>query len=366
MKKVLILRNFANKVSIDTYNLQEIGLGKAFVRKGFDCDVIYYSPKNMPDQVYYRNGSNKLTIKWIKAIKFMSNSIYYSILKKEKLQQYYMIITTEYNQIMTFLLSIISNNNLVLYHGPYQNNKNRFIQHFYDCIITPVLVKRIKKVFTKSEIAKRYLYTKGFRNIKTIGVGLNTSKLEEVSVQSKVLPCSSENKYLLYIGVLDERRNIEFMFRVLSRLLKIDNSINLILVGNGSEKDTTRYFSLAERLKIRDHILYYKELDQSDLKYLYMLSELFLFPSSYDIFGMVLLESMYYKLPVISTVNGGSETLISNKKSGLIIERLDESLWTDNILWLLQNNDFRSEMGVRANKVIEENYTWDKVIERLI
>ena len=40
--KVLIVRPSPNKMNVNTYNLQEIGLAKALVRKGCVCDVMYY------------------------------------------------------------------------------------------------------------------------------------------------------------------------------------------------------------------------------------------------------------------------------------------------------------------------------------
>ena len=43
--KILILRTTPNEVSLNTYNLQEIGLAKSLIRKGHICDVAYYTKK---------------------------------------------------------------------------------------------------------------------------------------------------------------------------------------------------------------------------------------------------------------------------------------------------------------------------------
>ncbi|NCT37352.1 glycosyltransferase family 1 protein [Bacillus sp. EB93] len=177
--RVLITRNFANKVNINSYNLQEIGLGKALVREGFNCDIIYYSDGETFDEIIYESEKRKLTIKWTKAVKFMSNSIFHSILNKSVLNKYDFIISTEYNQIMTFLLTLICPGRVYLYHGPYQDNNNKIVQKVYDMFLTPIIKKRIAKVFTKSDLANDYLKSKGFKNVKTIGVGLDIERLEE-------------------------------------------------------------------------------------------------------------------------------------------------------------------------------------------
>ena len=41
--KILILRTMANMLSLNTYNLQEVGLAKALTRLGHHCDILYYS-----------------------------------------------------------------------------------------------------------------------------------------------------------------------------------------------------------------------------------------------------------------------------------------------------------------------------------
>ncbi|WP_180247473.1 glycosyltransferase family 4 protein [Bacillus sp. AFS031507] len=365
-KKVLIIRNFASKININSYNLQEIGLGKAFVRKGFNCDVVYYSD-NTYDEIIYENNGKKLTVKWTKASKVMSNSIYYSLLKKSRINQYDIIVSTEYNQIMTFLLSLIVPEKVYLYHGPYKNNSKKLFQRVYDLIITPYIRKRIVKIFTKSDLANDYLKSKGFRNIKTIGVGLDIEKLEgnnneKQTISEKYL--NFNNKNLLYVGVLEDRRNIEFLFKVFAKLIKKDPELNLVLVGNGENEDIERYFSLAQKLNINKNILHIKKLQQSELKYFYEKADLFLFPTSYEIFGMVIMESMYFKLPVISTYNGGSQILI-NSDNGVIIKNLDEAIWVEKIFNTLINTNKIRKLGGNANKQITENFTWDKILEKM-
>ncbi|AYA78078.1 glycosyl transferase [Bacillus sp. Y1] len=366
-KRVLIIRNFASEVNISSYNLQEIGLGKALVRRGYNCDVVYYSDKNTSDELIYEENGKKLIVKWTKAKKIMSNSIYYSLLKKSLLNQYDIILTTEYNQIMTFLLSILCPNKLYLYHGPYRDNNHKLIQKVYDLFFTPIISKRISKVFTKSDLAKDYLKNKGFKDVRTIGVGLDTERLEEnINKEGNMdLGIKFNSMNLLYVGVLEDRRNIDFLFLIFSLLLKKNPNINLFIVGDGKKEDTDRYFELADKLKIKKYITHIKELQQSQLKYLYENVDLFLFPTNYDIFGMVILESMYCKLPVISTFNGGAQTLI-NIENGVIIDQFNEELWVEVIYKILMDPELRERLSKNAYKKIIEGFTWDKIVNKIL
>lgn len=61
-------------------------------------------------------------------------------------------------------------------------------------------------------------------------------------------------------------------------------------------------------------------MEQKYLSGVYNLADFFLLPTEYEIFGMVLLEAMYYKTVVLTTDNGGSSTLIDNGRNGYILK----------------------------------------------
>lgn len=238
IQKILYLRNFASKVNGDSYNLQEVGLGKALVRKGFDCDIVYYNDHKEThlEQVYRHEGCT-LRIIWLHGLKFLSNSIYRDVLKDSFLAAYDWVISTEYNQIMTYLLSRKCPEKLVLYHGPYRDNTHALIRRLYDTLLLSKVAKSLRCTFVKSELAKRYLEDKGFHNVVTLGVGLDRSKVEGTFNNDNSGNDTSEDReknrevadelrrlgdrpVLLYVGVLEERRNIRFMLGVFKRYFK--------------------------------------------------------------------------------------------------------------------------------------------------
>ena len=81
---------------------------------------------------------------------------------------------------------------------------------------------------------------------------------------------------------------------------------------------------------------------------------------------MVLLEAMYFGVPVVTTFNGGSSTVIEDGKTGIVIDQLDTGLWIRRILELLADSELRQEIIVRANRLIEEKYTWDALAEKFL
>ena len=70
---------------------------------------------------------------------------------------------------------------------------------------------------------------------------------------------------------------------------------------------------------------------------------------------------MYFGVPVITTSNAGSLTLIDNQRDGVIIPNLRVEEWTTHITRLCNNDSLRNEMQQNAARKISQNYTWDAV-----
>ncbi|APB77109.1 lipopolysaccharide 1,6-galactosyltransferase [Paenibacillus polymyxa] len=385
IQKILYLRNFASKVNGDSYNLQEVGLGKALVRKGYDCDIVYYNDRKEThlEQVYRHEGCT-LRIIWLHGFKFLSNSIYRDVLKDSFLDAYGLVITTEYNQIMTYLLSRKCPDKLALYHGPYRDNTHALIRKLYDIMLLPKVAKSLRRTYVKSDLAKCYLKNKGFDNVVTIGVGLDRSKVErafnsETSNNSEDISGEREENrevanelrrigdrpVLLYVGVLEERRNIRFMLSTFKRVLQKHPSCLLLMVGNGRKTDTDRYWTYAHELGITDSIIHFSRVEQRHLWQVYGAADVMLFPTQYDIFGMVLLESMLFRVPIISSVNGGSVTLIEDGVSGVMLRSFSEEEWSGRIGALLDNAELRRSMAEKAFLTVER-MSWDRIADEIV
>lgn len=368
---ILIIRNSADKVNINSYNLQEIGIARSLTKKGHNCDIVYYTDSKHIECEYINVGDKKITIYWCPAIKLLNNAIYIDLFKNNFLSKYDVIQTSEYNQIMTYLLGKFQDKPVVLYHGPYKDLRIKKLNKLYDILFLKSICKNIKSVISKSVLAEEYLANKGMRNINTIGVGLDIDRFntdrEEQNIYEE-LHINKNTRILLYIGRLEERRNIKFILDVFkSTLDNIKNEeIKLLLIGDGNKEDKDAYFAYAEKLGIMQNIIYIQKMQQYKLKSIYEISDVFLLPTKYEIFGMVLLESMYFGLPVITSRNGGSLTIMENGKNGVIMEKFDKYLWSNEIIKILSDDDYKNKLSINAHETIKNKYTWDSLANKYI
>ncbi len=368
--KILLVRNYATEVNLKNYNLQEIGIAKALVKRGHQCDVLYYtSDKNRRREVI-EVEENKVNIYFEPAIKIMHNAIYLRLLYNNFFSSYEVIQTSEYHQIMTLLLTLKYKNKVVLFHGPYSDGvsaRKKIFHKIYDFLFIKTINNRLKGIISKSCLATEYLFKKGFKNISTLGVGLDEDKIRSSGVfkNSKIVKETKDN-FLLFVGQLNERKNILFMLKILKNILKINLNFKLILVGEGNQYDMGRYKKYINENKLEKNVVFLGKIEQIELEEIYKLADGFLFPSKEEIFGMVLLESMYFGVPVFSSVHGGSSTVIKNNVNGFMFENYDIEIWSKKILEIIENDDLKGEIAFQATKIIEKKFLWKTIIENYI
>lgn len=372
-KNILIVRGFADKLDPKTYNLQEVGLGKEFVKQGYNCDIIYYTNGCEKEECVFTENMSNLKIFWTKGINVLKNAIYLKVLTEKYINKYDIVISNEYNQIMTYLLGKICPNKLVVYHGPYKDYDKNIVYRLYskvfDMLFLNSIIKNTQRVFVKSKLAYTYLEEKGFKQILTVGVGLDTSKFDNIVNDNKyddIFNNLKGKEVLLYVGKLEERRNIGFIIEVFESCYKKNNNIRLLFIGNGNKSDVDRYFKIAETLGVLKYITHIPRIRQVDLNIFYENSDLFIFPTSYDIFGMVLLESMYFGVPVISSINGGAVTLIDEEKAGHIIDEFEVEEWSKKIIDTLEDNKYRKNTNKEELKSIVNKYSWNRIAREFL
>ena len=143
---------------------------------------------------------------------------------------------------------------------------------------------------------------------------------------------------------------------LLDLMKEMPGNFSLVLVGEGplfaQVKDKVKKDSI-------HNVVILGKRKQEELPAIYAASDLFLLASSYEIFGMVIMESMYFGTPVISTSTAGAETLI-DESTGKVIDGLDVNAWKKSILQIAEDQKLLSEMKKRCQYYIANNLIWDK------
>lgn len=374
--KILIIRNFPSYMAVknNTYNIQEVGLAKALVRKGHHCDIIFWTDKEEETvdvpvdkvgtvHVFYRRGKTML-----------KNTVYLEC--NELFEQYDILQPCEYNQIQAWLLAKNYPKKTIIYHGPYYspfNKRYNLMCKVFDAIFLKKYIKQGTQFIVKSNLAKKFLVDKGIEqfNVHTVGVGIDTEMLASNRVvcndeiYRKMLADKDVIK-ILYVGRFEERRNIRFIIDVFQKVQVQNDKVKLYMIGTGEKEYVQSCFSYINELGLKDKVVWQEKMEQKFLSEIYQMADFFVLPTEYEIFGMVLLEAMYYKTVVLTTQNGGSSTVMHNGKDGYVIQTKDPRKWANVITDTYKDKGKMKMIQNNAHEEIKKKYTWDMVSERFL
>lgn len=369
--KILIVRTFPDILDPMRYNIQEIGLAKALTRAGHKVGIVLYNGKNKDTIVQIPvecNGEEKsIKLYYLHGYNFLKNGLFPSLGKVTK--EYDIIQVHEYDQITSWMYYTWSKKPVVIYHGPYYDSFNKGYNlkcKVFDHTFLKIGRKNDVPCFTKSRASAFFLEGKGFTDVLPVGVGVDFENLSDVSIAKKHLRNEKNIYQLLYIGKLEERRNCFFLLDVFRGLIQKGKNFELTVIGNGEASYKESFLREAEDLLQNGKLHYIEKVSQKDIGKYYLNADLMLFPSRYEIFGMVLLEALYYNLPVASSNNGGADMLIRDMENGLIISSFDCTEWVERILVLFNDVEEYDRIISNLQNADKRKLTWDGIADNMI
>jgi glycogen synthase len=223
-----------------------------------------------------------------------------------------------------------------------------------------------------SEIDENYDDVLGRRaeRITTVlhGIGSPVDK----SAKSGLQNASPRSKAtVLFVGRLGERKGPD---QILSALAKIPSSLDkleMIFIGSqGSDSDPYRV-KLAKQaggLKSTNPRLSLKflgYLNDVELQEHYSNADVFIAPSRFESFGLVLIEAMRHGLPVIGCDVGGMREIITDGVDGFLVSVDDPEQLAGRIKTLAENPGVRKQIGDAARKTYESRFTGSKMAESI-
>jgi glycosyltransferase involved in cell wall biosynthesis len=214
------------------------------------------------------------------------------------------------------------------------------------------------RIIAISDHAKRELvdlYHFDQQKVHMIPHGVDTEKFQPQSEKHSAV--NSDKITLLYVGRLGPRKGIDLLLESLS---EIDaENIELLIAGTGRHKNKLE--QKAEFMTIPHSINFLGYVPEEELPELYSSADIFVLPSTYEGFGLVILEAMACGTPVIGTDVGGIPTAIDHESTGILVDRSVSSL-TEGISKLVFDNEYRDKLGKNA-ETKAENTSWDSIVD---
>lgn len=208
-------------------------------------------------------------------------------------------------------------------------------------------------------------------NVKVIPCGTDIERFGKIDrVTARVqLGIAPESKIVFYAGRFDPRKGIETLVRAFG-LLKEDKNLQLVIAGgsrpghsDGKERD--RIENIVKELGLSDRTTFTGRLEHDELSVYYAAADVCVVPSHYEPFGLVAIEAMASRTPVVASEVGGLKYTVVPEETGLLAPPKDEAAFAKAIERIISNPEWREKLGKQARSRVESQFSWDGVANRL-
>ena len=342
------------------YNLQELGLGKS-LDKYFDEVIIYklVDKNNKYDSQKVDNTKNTI-FKTIPSNKIGTNGIIDVNVLDSNLDALICFSDTQlfFPKVCKWCLK--NNVKLYPYIGTIKSNSNSILKRIIIDFFARRNMKYYKKYncFVKTNDLKKQLESIEAKKINVIPVGLNIDLLKkdyknyDKNVIKNEYNISLNDKVLIFVGRLTLDKKPLKMIDIFNNIVKKDNNYKLIIVGQGELKE--ELLNKINELKLNNNIIYINKIPNDEIWKLYYISNYFINLNTNEIFGMAILEAMYYDVTIIAWNAPGPNTIIKDQITGYLVNN-DEQI-IDTIL----NNK-----KINAHDYILSDFTWEKSSKKI-
>ncbi len=167
---------------------------------------------------------------------------------------------------------------------------------------------------------------------------------------------------ILFCGTWVDMKGVQYLAAAFSNLVTAVPSARLTVLGPGIPDEAVRA-QFAPHARAAVTIL--PRVSEEEVMRHYRVHDMLVLPSSFEGFGMVVLEAMSQRLPVISTPVGCAPALVHDRETGLLVAPRAPTELTAAMRHLLDDAGLRRRLAEKAYAVATR-HTWARTAERTV
>ena len=209
-------------------------------------------------------------------------------------------------------------------------------QHEFDCIQHYLSDKEKQKMILPFPV-------------DSINHGVTQSEIDKFKVDHNI---KTSDKVLLFIGRIDWKKGLDVLLEAFNQI-SYESTSNMILLCVGPDPDG--FFETIIDLvdaRLLSNVKRIDFVEGRDKEIVYKVSNLFILSSYSENYGMTVVESMFYGLPVIISENVGMSTLVNKYNAGRVIKNTKEEV-SKNVLQCIDDKKLLDKYKSQASKLID-------------
>jgi len=234
------------------------------------------------------------------------------------------------------------------------------------------MLEKSNKIIAVSEFTRRELhqyYRVKDQQIHVIHNGVDVNKFKPEDDKSKAkqeLGFKPDDIAILSVGRLYARKGLFTLIESMPAVVRKFPHAKFIVSGRGQSNEMKKLIIHAEKLGVRNNIVFTGYYPDAKLPRLYQAADVFAFSTFYENLPFAVLEALSTGLPVVTTNVGGIPEMIENGKNGFLVQPFNSRELADRILYYLEHPQTAAEMASSARKIIEERFDWRLIVQKVL
>lgn len=248
------------------------------------------------------------------------------------------------------------------------HNASAFKKAVLDLFASNMKYYRKMTVLAKTPNVKKQMETQKVQDIVVAPCCLDLTAVKQdyeqndISVLRSELNLRPEHKVILYLArLIDEKHPLE-MLDIFYELYQKDDSYRMISIGKGELKEA--FEQKIRQLGLEEAVCRIESIPNDQVWKYYCMSDVMVNLNRVEIFGMAILEAMYYGCPVVARRAPGPEYILTDQKDGFLCDNSEQII--ANVERVCRDADFRGQIAEAAKKRIMQDFVWQSTAQIML
>lgn len=242
---------------------------------------------------------------------------------------------------------------------------NRGITRIFDMLIEipyeMYALSKVSNIIVCSPQMKVMVGERTSSKIYVIPNGVDFDEIQKIGTEDKF-----KHPAILFMGTYSVKKGIDILLNAVPIIRKEIPSLHVYIAGKSvSEEEDKNLKKLAEELNIEENVSFLGFISGAEKYAYYKSADIYVHPSRYEPFGVVLLEAMACGKPIVASRVGGIPFVVEDGKTGLLFKSENVEELAEKVMLLLRNKELRVKMG-KAGRERAKLFTWERSAEMTV
>lgn len=366
MKIQIIALGMTDQSHRKFYNTQDMGLGRALAEMGHTVDM-YSFIKGDADET--ETFSERLAMHYLHSKSFGFHSLHPCD-----------FITSDVDGVICFSDNQMNFKRVMkrcreqgVVCLPYvgaldSHNASAFKKAILDLFASNMKYYQKMTVLAKTPNVKKQMESQKVQDIVVAPCCLDLTAVKQDYEQKDIaalrseLSLKPEHKVILYLArLIDEKHPLE-MLDIFYELYQKDNSYRMISIGKGELKEA--FEQKIQQLGLEKVICRVESIPNDQVWKYYCMSDVMVNLNRVEIFGMAILEAMYYGCPVAARRAPGPEYILTDQKDGFLCDNSEQII--ASVERICSDAAFREQIAKAAKEHIMQDFVWQSTAQIML